>query len=232
MQSIHWHLHECEKEVAQVAVSRICEVAKEAIRERGRFNLVLAGGKTPELTYSLLSQAYADWAQWHLFFGDERCLPVGTNGLNSQMLERTLTSQVPIPKAQIYPIPVQLGPEEAARVYANILESVVPFDLVLLGVGEDGHTASLFPGCRLPDVRTVVPISNAPKLPEQRVSLNVATLSDCRKLLFLVAGAQKSKAVSGWRRGEDLPASWIVPAGPIDVLIDYAAWGSGEFYGK
>ena len=215
-----------------MAVSRILDIANAAIEERGSFSLVLAGGKTPELTYTLLAQADADWSKWHLFFGDERCLPVGNDGLNSQMVSCTLTSRVSIPKGQAHPIPVQYGSEEAANRYAQSIKSVTPFDLVLLGIGEDGHTASLFPGYQKPAECVVVSVSDAPKPPKQRVSLSAATLSNSRKILFLVAGAKKNEAVSGWRRGEELPVCWIRPTGFVEVLIDYAAWRNGSEHEK
>jgi len=135
-QNIRWVLFPTAKDVAQAAYRQILEIADEAIQARGRFNLVLAGGQTPENIYSLLSQSRADWTNWYLYFGDERCLPVAHPQLNSEMVKIVFTSLVPIPEDQVHRIPVELGSVAAAARYAQTLEHAVPFDLVLLGLGE------------------------------------------------------------------------------------------------
>jgi 6-phosphogluconolactonase len=190
------------------------------VAQRGRFSLVLAGGRTPETTYRLLTGQESDWEHWHLFFGDERCLPPDHPERNSLLVARSLTDHVAIPPHQIHPIPAEQGPEQAAESYRLELTDSLPFDLVLLGLGEDGHTASLFPGHDHPDGPTVLPVHHAPKPPPDRVSLSAATLGNCRQLLFLVTGTGKQTAVHRWRQGEELPASRILPAGRGEILID------------
>jgi len=224
-QGICWKVFSTAEDGAQAAYRQILEVADEAIEARGCFNLVLAGGQTPERVYSLLSQANANWSFWHLYYGDERCLPALHPELNSQMVKRVLTSQVKIPKNQVHRIPVELGSEVAACRYAEVLKHAVPFDLVLLGLGEDGHTASLFPGHDLLSDQLVVPVFGSPKPPKERVSLSVDALSSCRNLIFLVTGLKKSRALSCWKNGALLPASQIGSMGSIDIFVDKAAWG-------
>ncbi len=217
---MNWTLLENAESVAQTTCQRILDAAREALTQRGRFSLVLAGGRTPPRSYELLAQQESDWGHWHLYFGDERCLPPDHPGRNSRMVAHSLGSVVPIPNAQIHPIPTELGPEQAARRYTETLKAVLPFDLVLLGLGEDGHTASLFPGQTHPEGLSVAPVHDAPKPPPDRVSLSAATLGNCRQLIFVVTGEGKQLAVNRWRQGEDLPASRITPAGRGEILID------------
>lgn len=210
--------------VAQRARDRILQRAQAAITERGAFHLVLAGGGTPERCYRLLQHTPADWGQWHIWFGDERCLPPDHPQRNSRMASDALLDRVPIPRHQIHPIPAELGPTEAARRYRHEIAAALPFDLVLLGLGEDGHTASLFPGQRHPDDALVVPVTCAPKPPPERVSLNYPALQRSNWLLFLVTGAGKGEAVAAWRAGRPLPAARVRPQGPCEILLDAAAW--------
>jgi len=226
--SISWHPLNSADEVAREACSRILRAAREAIGERGRFSIVLAGGGTPERTYRLLADSKSDWGSWHVYFGDERCLTVTDPQRNSLMAARALTDEVPIPRNQIHPIPAELGPEPAALSYAEEITDALPFDLVLLGLGEDGHTASLFPGQEHPVGPTVLAIHQAPKTPADRVSLSRDTLASCRQLLFLVTGSGKRIAVQSWRQGEDIPASGIRGQGTTEVLIDRSAWGNHQ----
>ncbi len=222
-----WVQFDNAEAVAQAACQRILKIAREAIAVRGQFRLVLAGGTTPERTYRLLAGTQADWPHWHLYFGDERCLPNTHPGRNSQMAEQAWTGRVDIPPSQIHPIPAELGPEQGAKNYGQLIRSALPFDLVLLGMGEDGHTASLFPGHHHPADSAVVAVHDAPKPPPERISLSAASLGNCRHLLYLITGSGKQQAVAAWRRGEPLPISQIQPMGSSEVLIDAASLESG-----
>ena len=130
---------------------------------------------------------------------------------------------VPIPLLQVHAIPGQFGALQAARMYAETLQAVGEFDLVLLGLGEDGHTASLFPdhewGTASGSPDTLV-VFDAPKPPPQRVSLSAARLSRARQVVFLVSGESKRRAVAAWRAGKDIPARAIMPAAGVDVLVE------------
>ncbi|MES9957747.1 MAG: 6-phosphogluconolactonase [Sedimenticola sp.] len=223
-----WTLLEDADAVARTARDRILEAARTAILERGLFRLVLAGGTTPTHTYRLLAESDADWRKWHIYFGDERCLPADHPERNSLAAEQVLTSRVPIPPTQIHPIPAELGPEPGAAAYQATVREALPFDLVLLGMGEDGHTASLFPGHTHPFDPLVVPVHEAPKPPSERISLGRKALSDCRSLLFLVTGSGKREAVKRWRGGEkQLPVAGIPCPEQCEVLIDAPALGQG-----
>ena len=206
----------------RAAVERIVDAAARAIERRGRFLIVLAGGSTPRDIYRSLRDADTDWSRWHVYFGDERCLPADNPERNSRMVADAWLDHVFIPHDQMHPLPAELGPERAARDYVKTLRNVGDFDLVLLGLGEDGHTASLFPGhdwgvaSNSPDVLAVF---DAPKPPPHRVSLSAARLSRARAVLFLVAGETKRDAVARWGRGADIPARAIRPCSAVDVLV-------------
>lgn len=221
---MQWTLLEDASAVASAACSRIVQASKQAIAERGAFHIVLAGGSTPARTYELLAATQCDWDHWHIWFGDERCLPPDHLGRNSVMAERALFSKVNIPASQIYAIPAESGPEVAATQYAALIEGIPPFDMVLLGMGSDGHTASIFPGQQYPAGQAVLPVYNAPKPPAQRVSLSAEILSQCRQLLFIITGKDKLAAVSRWRQGECLPVSMVTGIDKTEVLIDRMAF--------
>ena len=211
--------------VAGELACRMLRAAKEAIAARGRFTLVLAGGRTPLAAYTLLVGEESDWDRWHIFLGDERCLPVSDPGRNSVAAQGAFLDRVPIPASNVHWIAAERGAEAAAAAYESVLAPEPPFDLVLLGVGEDGHTASLFPGHPVPDGPLVIPVRGAPKPPPERVSLTPKALSRCREMLVLITGAEKRKAVAAWRRGEDLPVVRVASQGRARVLIDEAAAG-------
>jgi len=210
--------------VARHAALAILACAREAIAGRGRFRVVLAGGTTPLAAYRLLAGEPAQWESWEVFFGDERCLPRGDPGRNDFAARKALLDRVPVPNDRIFEIPVELGPERAAADYARVVAAALPFDLVLLGMGEDGHTASLFPGQPVPGQELVIPVRAAPKPPPERVSLSFAALASCREMLILVTGTGKRDALSAWRRGADLPVARAAAAG-ARVLIDRDAAG-------
>lgn len=224
MNKPRWHCFPDAAAVAAAAARLIQQQAQQAIRARGTFRIVLAGGTTPKHTYALLAESAQDWTRWEIFFGDERCLPADDPERNSAMAASVWLDKVAIPPAQIHPIPAELGAPTAARAYAQTLGDTPYFDLVLLGMGEDGHTASLFPGQQHPQDARVVAVADAPKPPPQRVSLNSATLGACACLLMLVTGSGKREAVKAWRAGADLPIARIRSQGEHHVFVDAAAW--------
>lgn len=205
------------------AYRRILDAASDAIRERGRFVIVLAGGGTPRGIYGMLRDANVDWSRWHVYFGDERCLPAGDPERNSTMAAEAWLDHVAIPPAQIHSIPAALGAQSAARAYSQTLRDTGDFDLVLLGLGEDGHTASLFPGNDpgdAADAPDALAVFDAPKPPAERVSLSANRLSRTRAALFLVTGEGKRSAVAQWLRGTDIPARSIRPNDGVQVLVE------------
>ena len=219
-----WHILETADQVATAACTQILDAAERVIKKYGKFKLVLAGGSTPEKVYRLLAQANADWVNWTIYYGDERCLPVDHADRNSLMATQVFLEKVAIPDSQIFTIPAELGPEQAALQYQQIVADALPFDMVLLGMGEDGHTASLFPGHQHQEEELAHAVYNSPKPPPERVSISAKALSNTQQLIFLITGANKQEAVKSWRSGLDLPVASIIPENPVDIYIDKDAY--------
>ncbi len=220
-QTCRWRTFDSREALERGARAYILEAARQAIRERGAFHIVLAGGNTPRPVYESLRDAETNWSAWHVYFGDERCLPAADPERNSRMAASAWLDHVPIPPNQVHPIPAERGPESAAAEYASLLAGVGEFDLVLLGLGEDGHTASLFPGAPWEQARTwpvAIPVRAAPKPPPQRVSLSPERLSRAAHVLFLVSGNGKRRALADWQAGVGIPASRITARHGVDVF--------------
>ena len=223
MESPRWHVCMTAAEVRERTVAWIAAAAREAVAARGAFRLVLAGGETPRGVYEELRAIDTDWSAWQVWFSDERCLARDDPHRNSRMAEAALLSHVPIPPERVYVVRGERGAEQAAADYRAALAGAAEFDLVLLGLGEDGHTASLFPGDdwgEAPDAPDVLAVHAAPKPPAERVSLSARRLGMTRGALFLVAGAGKREAVAAWRAGGRLAASSIRPPAGVDVLVE------------
>jgi 6-phosphogluconolactonase len=212
-------------------------VAARAASSSGRFSLSLSGGSTPKRAYELLvdSGASLDWQKVHLFWGDERFVPPNHRDSNFRMAREALIDHVPIPAVQVHPIPTGCGsPEEAAALYEVTLQSFYGsetldperplFDVTLLGLGEDGHTASLFPGTKVLDERGAWVTSVIGVKPEPRISLTYPALESSRVILFVVAG-EKKREILGRVLANDLtlPAARLATRGTIRVLADRAA---------
>lgn len=222
---VRWRICDDAAGVVAAATEVVAGAARTAIGAGGVFRIVLAGGSTPEAVYRALRDLETPWSAWRVYFGDERCLPPEAEGRNSRMAARTWLAHVPIPPGNVHPIPAELGPERAASDYSRTLREVDEFDLVLLGLGEDGHTASLFPGRdwgEAPDSPAALPVHDAPKPPPERVSLSARRLSRARQIVFVVTGAAKRDAVRAWRVGQRIPAAAIAPPGGVDVLLETA----------
>ena len=218
-----WHGCNTTAELEQSVVRAVLDAARQAIAARGIFHIVLTGGKTPRRMYEMLSAAATDWRAWHVYFGDERCLPRTDTERNSLMAELAWLNHVAIPAAQIHAIPAESGAAAAATAYAHVLADVSLFDMVLLGLGEDGHVASLFPGHPLGDAAdspAVIAVHAAPKPPPARVSLSAWRLSATRHLLFLVSGMSKQQAIRDWRNGVFLPCASITPVHGVDIYLE------------
>lgn len=212
-----WHTFDSQEDINQAAVKRILQAADEAIAKHGSFLIVLAGGSTPKSIYQLLSKQQADWSKWHIYHNDDRCLPVGHAERNSKMARDVWLDHVAIPQNQIHDIPAELGNIEGAKAYAETLKDVRAFDLVILGLGEDGHTASLFPNQAVDNSADAVPVFNAPKPPADRVTISQNRLNHSQQALFLVTGKGKQEAVDNWRNGVAIPATLIAPENGVDV---------------
>lgn len=199
-------------------------LSQRAIATRGRFDIVLAGGSTPRALYQALRHIDTDWDSWHIYFGDERFLPPGHPQRNDTMADEAWLCHVPLPRQHIHRVPFADSAHTAAAAYGYLLSRLPDFDLVLLGLGEDGHTASLFPGqppC--PPGSAAIAVEDAPKPPRQRISLCPQRLSAAAAVWFMVTGEGKREALDAWLAGAPLPAASIAPAAGVDIFTDLTA---------
>lgn len=215
-------------------------IAAESLVTHGRFMIALAGGSTPKKLYALLaSEPYRDqldWALLEVFWSDERCVPPDDSESNFRMAQETLLSKVPIPASQIHRMPADQSDHEAAS-QAYITEmrhsfgtgGIPGFDLIQLGMGPEGHTASLFP--HQPSLhereRLVLPVTT-PKPPPDRLTFTPPLLNAARHVLFLVTGNEKADAVQAVLEGEynpdEYPAQIVHPtSGEVTWMLDTAA---------
>jgi 6-phosphogluconolactonase len=192
----------------QAAANEFVRCASNAVREQGRFAVALSGGNTPRAIYSLLAEKYANslpWEQIFVFFGDERHVPPNDPDSNFRMANESLLSRVPIPAKNVHRIQAELNASTAADQYeATLREFFAPpngqlprFDLVMLGMGEDGHTASLFPGTTaLEENSRLVVANHVEKLQTDRITLTFPLLNAAAEVMVAVAGENKARVVS------------------------------------
>jgi 6-phosphogluconolactonase len=221
----HWQIKTDADAVACYARDIIMNAAEEAIKARNIFKIVLAGGTTPKQVYHLLANAKGEWHKWQLYLGDERCLPSKDSERNSYMIQHTFLNKVDFPDSNIHFIPAELGASKAALAYSQVVHLALPFDLVVLGMGEDGHTASLFPKHQYSSNEWVHAVFNAAKPPTERVSLSTAALSQNNTLLRIITGASKAASIALWQQGQTLPISILSSMGDDIILLDEAAAG-------
>jgi 6-phosphogluconolactonase len=225
------------KELAEAAAARITARAVSAVRERGTFSLVLAGGTTPRAVYSLLATRRHNefpWLQVHFFWGDERHVPPTNPDSNYRMAWDAMLSHVMVPVENVHRIHAEESDAELAAIeysmdILNALGSRPVFDLVLLGLGPDGHTASLFPHtAALQEAERLVVANWVEKLKTNRITMTMPLLKKAREIVFLVQGGEKAQAlhdvIEGAYTPEALPAQLIVQnAKNVVWMIDHDA---------
>jgi 6-phosphogluconolactonase len=226
--------------VAEAAATRFIGLAREAIAKRGRFTVALAGGSTPKRAFELLaSESYSqqlDWSKAHIFFGDERTVPPDASESNYRMANEALLSRVSVPAKNIHRMNGVGDAISNARLYEDELRTFFNdaawprFDLVLLGMGDDGHTASLFPGTKaLAEQEAWVTANWVAKLGTHRITLTLPAINHAAHILFLVTGENKAGRLKDVLDGEQtlresLPAQLIKPLdGSLAWFIDRAA---------
>ena len=218
-----WFILPDASEVALRGCEFIKQAATKAIQSKDKFRIVLAGGTTPEIIYKMLSKENFDWSKWEFYLGDERCLPINSPERNSKMIMSTWLNHIDIPAENIHFIPAELGAKDAAKEYAETIKNNMPFDLVLLGMGEDGHTASLFPDHIFNEEELTHAVFDSPKPPSDRVSMSASSLSNAHQVLMIVTGASKKDSVKAWINGKELPIAQISALTKLTVLLDEAA---------
>jgi 6-phosphogluconolactonase len=217
--------------------------AAKAIEERGRFLAALNGGGTPQRLFQLLAEEYREKIAWndvHIFWGDERCVPPGEAGSNYGQARDAFLGHVPVSDSNIHRVRGELEPAEAARDYALTLSGFAAapldfprFDLVYLGLGEDGHTASLFPGSPAEVTEPVIPVTaQYQDRPANRVTLTQVVFNQARMVVFMATGEKKAgvlaEVLSGRYNPDQYPAQRIEPKamdGRLIWLLDEDAAG-------
>ena len=227
-------------EGAEAAARRTADVMANHIndaRVRGlAVHIALAGGSSPARAYELLADMQGRWSHVHLWLGDERCVPADDPEANARMVDDSLLRHLRAEKGpHLHTVAGELGPEDAAWLYAVELSRAMgeqpTFDLVLLGLGEDGHTASLFPGHPEADAAhaPVIGVRGAPKPPAERVTLTLPVLAAARFTVLLAVGAGKAEALARVRAGDrDVPAGRLGPALDEIICDPAAAGGAGD----
>ena len=225
--------------LARKAADMLIEQARHAIAARGRFTLALSGGSTPRTLYTLLAaepfRSQIDWDKIEFYWGDERTVPPDHPDSNFRMAQEALLSKVPVPEEHVHRIMAELPPEETAKEYAceitaNLLRDSLHFDCILLGLGPDGHTASLFPASEALKATEATVVANwVEKFKTWRITMTAPLINAARAVMFLAAGDEKAapleEVLEGVRRPQVYPAQLIDPEGELYWLIDGAAAG-------
>lgn len=227
--------------VAREAARRWIEIARQAVEERGAFRIALSGGETPRLLYRLMASEpwrdQAPWAETHVFWCDERRVPPSDPRSNYRMARETLLDHVPIPSEQVYRMQggglissATSDYEEKLRRHFRLGRGEWPrFDLILLGMGTDGHTASIFPGTRaVSDLSHMVLVYEVPQLGVERMTLTLPVINNARHILFLVVGEEKAETLAAVLEGDYRPSTYPAQAarpvdGTLTWLVDEAA---------
>jgi 6-phosphogluconolactonase len=219
--------------LAWIAAEHLIRIANDAIFNRGGASIALSGGSTPKLMGEVLASAEnrgrVDWSRVHVFWGDERWVPLESPESNAGVASRTFLDLVDIPASNVHPFLTEVvSPEESAATYEALIRTLVEgapvpiFDLILLGMGDDGHTASLFPGTTaIREESRLVVAHHVPKLDATRLTMTPPLLNAARAVTFLAGGAGKAsrlrEVLQGREQIDDLPAQVIRPAagGPL-----------------
>lgn len=215
-----WHVFKEFNEASHAAADHIANLIAITLIDKNICHIVLPGGETPKTCLQYLAEKNIRWEKCHWYLGDERCYGKNHPERNDVMLQKNFWSH--IGNTNIHIIPAELGAEQGASVYRTIIDATDRIDIAFLGMGEDGHTASLFPGNQaLKDERSVVPVFEAPKPPAERVSLGMQTLLKAGHRVVLACGTGKAEIIKSIKSGEQLPVNCI---GVIDWFIDESAY--------
>ena len=233
------HIYETPEDTARAVAELILVKAKEKNKKSLPFNVALSGGNTPKLLFNLLASEYVDTIPWHfmrLFWVDERCVPPTHAESNYGMTYENLLKSVPIHDANVFPIQGEIDPKKEAVRYQNILTTQLPtrngtpkFDLILLGMGDDGHTASIFPNdLNLLHSELFVTVSMHPVSNQKRITLTGQTINQADDVVFLITGSSKAEVLNQIihrkPKFENYPASYIhAHALPAQFYLDKAS---------
>lgn len=208
----NFKVYKTAEAVAQAAADYLLQQIKSCVKKKGQCHVVLPGGTTPTRCLEILADKSLPWENIHWYPGDERCYPIGHSERNDTMILDKLFSQQETARNNFHPIPAELGPEQGAETYAALIDASGGMDIVVLGMGEDGHTASLFPGnVALDNQHSVVPVYNAPKAPDERISIGLNTLKNAAECIVIATGKNKRETLEKIKQGTVLPVAQIEP---------------------
>lgn len=225
------HIADNAEALRQLAADHLAHEISAGIREAGAFHLALAGGSTPAGVYRRLAEPplreRIEWSRLHIWFGDERCVPPDHEASNFRMASESFLARVPVPYQQVHRIEGEGDPHEAARRYAERLDRILPggrLDLVLLGLGPDGHVASVFPDTAILEQEEAVAAVYVEALKSWRISLTLRTINQAARVVLLVSGREKAEVVGQALHpppgAPDLPVHRVRPAGPVRWFLD------------
>lgn len=215
----NWQFFPDFEAASRATADYLAEQIAQCLLERETCHVILPGGTTPQRCFAYLAKKNLAWQRVHWYPGDERCLPIGDAQRNDVMLEENLWSQ--LPDSHKHPVPAELGAEQGAALYRDSIADIKQFDIAFLGLGEDGHTASLFPDNPvLEDRRSVIPVCDSPKPPAERVSMSITTLAASRVRVVLAGGSGKAEVIKRIDQGELLPVNRL---GDINWFVDHEA---------
>ncbi len=207
---INFKVYADPESVAQAAADYLFQQITNCVAEKDICHVVLPGGSTPARCLQLLAEKPLPWKNIHWYPGDERCYPVGHKDRNDTMIRDKLFSNQENNAESFHAIPAELGPEQGAEKYNELLDTIDSMDIVVLGMGEDGHTASLFPGnIALENRQSAVPVYDAPKAPSERVSLGLKTLTGADKCIVIATGESKHEVIEKIKEGAVLPVALV-----------------------
>ena len=212
----NWLVYDDFDSASKAAADFIADKINECLSKKDVCYVALPGGNSPITCLGYLAAKKITWQKVHWYLGDERCYPAGHDERNDVMLENVFWSL--LDETHIHRIPSELGAEKAAEMYRDEISAFEHFDIAFLGMGEDGHTASLFPNnAALDDTRSAVPVYDSPKPPEHRVSLSRNTLQKAQYRIVITSGISKAAIIKRIKNDEPLPINRI---GDINWFID------------
>lgn len=226
------HIFTTPEDTAEGAAAFVAPLAENCAQAQGRFTVALSGGSTPRRLYQLLASAphagRLAWDRWHIFWSDERCVPPDHQESNYRMAKETLLDHVPIPSSQVHRIRGEATPQLAAQEYEDLLRQIFQtttpvFDLILLGIGEDGHTASLFPGTTaLREEKRLVVANWVPHLQAYRITFTLLLITIASTISFLVTDGSKAAVIR--QVLEPAPGDPMLPAAQVRPTSGALHW--------
>lgn len=217
------HLFDDKEAVSGALAEYLSQRIHQLLKQQPLCHIALSGGSTPKRAFEIMATMAFPWHQIHFYLSDERCYPPDHPDRNDVMINQTLWSKIDIPASNLHPMRSELGNEAGAKDYTQVIQDINALDIILLGMGEDGHTASLFPNNPgLEDQRPAIPVDHSPKPPKQRISLSAKVIKAGKERIVLACGASKFTIIQAIIKSQTFPVSSV---GSCRWYLDKAAIG-------